>query len=266
MKRRIVVALVALVLFALPALAIFGVGDIVYDPILYANAVVTLGEIVKSYEELAAQLDLQLRMAKTVPVDMYQRYRTLGTAWFGLQLPYDRFGNLSGWLQAVNSGGAALGGYNSASVLLQSYGSQISRMAQDEQAKAASQYASAELADGINVHSMETIGMLRGNSSTVERSIQSLENDSLSLDPDMNTEIAVLNKLNAASIASLRSARDTNRALLSVLEQQVVESKRLRDAQVSEINSQIQRLEFGDQAKSERTSTITQSLQSFRWR
>ena len=82
----------------------------------------------------------------------------------------------------------------------------------------------------------------------------------------MNTEIAVLNKINAALMASLRGTRDTNRVLVSALEQQVVESKRKRDAEVSEINAAIARLELGPAAKAEHTATITPSLQSFRWR
>lgn len=266
MKRRLAALLLVLLLLVSPALAIFGVGDIVFDPISYANALVMLAELIKNYEQVKAQLDLQTWLSKTVPVDMSLRYRTLGTAWYPLQLPYDRFGNLGGWLDAVNQGGRALAGYGDASLELRPYGPSFARLAPDEQLKTASQYASEELADGANVHSMETIGMLRGNAAAVEQSIQSLEDDSLSLDPAMNTEIAVLNKINAASIASLRSTRDTNRALLSVIEQQVVDSKRRRDADVSEINVQIMRLERGTEAKAAHTSTIGNTLQTFRWK
>lgn len=266
MKRRLITVLLALLLIACPALAIFGIGDIVYDPISYANAVVMLGELVKSYEQLKAQLELQIAMAKTVPVDMVQRYRTMGATWYGLQLPYDRFGNLSGWLQAVNQGGSASAAYSKASVELRAYGTKFTNLAADEQAKTQSQYSSVELVDASNVHGMETIGMLRANASTVDRSIQALETDSLSSDPTMNTQIAVLNKINAASIANLRSTRDANRALLSVLEQQVIESKQKRDAQVSEVNTQILRLEKGDEAKAEHTKTLGESIRNFRWR
>lgn len=253
-------------LLGFPAFAIFGVGDIVHDPISYANALVMLAELVKSYEQVKAQLELQIWMSKTVPVDMSGRYRTIGSPWYGLQLPYDRFGNLQGWIQVVNQGGSAISGYGTASVELRPYGPKFAGLAPEEQQKAASHYASTELADGTNIHSMETVGMLRGNAAAVDRSIQALEDDSLSLDPAMNTEIAVLNKINAASIASLRSTRDTNRALLSVVEQQLAESKRRRDAHASEINAQIMRLEKGAEAKAEYSATISDSLRNFRWR
>lgn len=266
MKTRIIAALLALLLLAFPLSAIFGAGDIVHDPINYANALLMLAELIQSYEQLKAQLEFQIWMSQRVPVNMGARYRTIGVPWYGLQVPYDRFGNLGAWLQVVNAGGGATGGYGGASIELRTYGSSFSKLAFDEQAKVASNYASTELADGTNIHSMETVGMLRANAPVVDRSIESLTNDSLSLDPAMNTEIAVLNKINAASVASLRMTRDTNRALLSVVEQQMVESKRRRDAHAAEINAQITRLELGDEAKREHTATITNSLRNFRWR
>src|SRR5262249_3090681 len=142
----------------------------------------------------------------------------------------------------------------------------FSQLSPEEQQKVSSLYATAELADASNGHGLETVGMLRGNAPAVDQAIRGLEADSLSLDPAMNTEIAVLNKINAASIASLRSTRDTNRLLLSTLEEQVVESKRRRDAEASNFNAAIARLQNGAQAKAENVSGITESLQAFRWR
>jgi hypothetical protein len=82
----------------------------------------------------------------------------------------------------------------------------------------------------------------------------------------MNSEVAVLNKINAATVANIRTGRDTNRVLLSTLEQQLADSKRRRDAEVSEINAQIARLEQGAAAKAQYTSTVTETLRGFRWR
>jgi len=272
MKRKVVAALLAVVVLAVPAFAgLFGIdfgggGDIVFDPSVFGQAVLVVSELVKSYEELKALYELELANLRIVPVNMASRYRTFGASWYGLRLPFDRFGNLSSWIQVVNSGGSGLGAYDAASITLQAYGSLYSQLSPEEQRRVASAYATAELADGSNSHSMETVGMLRGNASAVDQSIRNLEIDSLSLDPAMNTEIAVLNKINAASMASLRSSRDTNRVLLSTLEQLVVESKRKRDAEVSGIDDAIARLQFGAQAKAENTATLGESLQSFRWR
>ena len=86
---------------------------------------------------------------------------------------------------------------------------------------------------------METIGTLRRNAAQVETVIKGLEDDSLSLDPSMNTEIAVLNKINAASIIALRNAQDSNKVLVALAEQQVIEAKRQRDAEARAINNHI---------------------------
>jgi hypothetical protein len=96
-----------------------------------------------------------------------------------------------------------------------------------------------ELTDGANLSAIETLGRLRGNATSVEAAIQDLENDSLSSDPAMNTEIAVLNKINAASVISLRSTQDSNKLLAALAEEQLVESKRTRDAEANAINTHI---------------------------
>jgi hypothetical protein len=266
MKKRIVLSLLAVTLLAAPLQAVLGVGDIVFDPTSYANAILMMGQLVKSYEQLQAQFNLQSFLATVVPVNMTARYQAPSAPWQNLQLPYDRLGNLGSWSQQVNQGGNAAAAYQSASVPLASYGSGFSQLAADEQRKASSQYASIELADGTNINSMETIGQLRANARATDQALAGLESDSLSSDPSMNSQIAVLNKINAATVAQIRTSRDTNRLLLSTLEQQVADSKRRRDAEVSEMNAQIERLERGAAVKAQYTSTVTETLQGFRWR
>jgi hypothetical protein len=266
MKKRIAVALLVVILLAPPLHAVLGVGDIVFDPTSYANALLMMGELVKNYEQLTAQFNLQSFLATSVPVNMASSYQTPSAAWQNLQLPSDRFGNLSAWTQQVNQGGQAGSAYNSASIELQSYGNGFPQLTQEEQRKAASQYASIELSDGANIGSMQTIGQLRANARASDQALARLESDSLSSDPAMNSEIAVLNKINAAAVANMRNARDTNSVLIGTLEQQVVDSKRRRDAEASEINTQIARLAQGAAAKAQFTSTVTQTLSAFRWR
>jgi type IV secretion system protein TrbJ len=266
MKNRIAVTLLLVMLLGGPLYAVLGIGDVVFDPTSYANAVLMMGELVKSYEQLRSAFNLQTFLATTVPVNMVARYQTPTTTWQNLQVPSDAFGNLGPWTQQVNQGGQAQVAYNSASVGLRTYGSGLAQLSPDERVKVASQYASVELTDGTNINSMETIGQLRANARTTDQALAGLESDSLSSDPAMNSEIAVLNKINAATVAHIRAARDTNLLLLGTLEQQLAESKRRRDADVTEINTQIVRLEQGAAAKAQYTSTVTQSLRSFRWR
>lgn len=265
-KKILTVFLVLAFVFASGLSGFLGVGDIVHDPISYANALLMLVELIRNYEQLKLQYELQVWHSTTLPPELMINYQTPGAGWYRLETPSDQFSRLAEWLGAVNGYGSARGGYAAASVPLQSYGSQIPRMSSEERERVGSHYASIELADGTNIHSMETVGELRANAEVVDRSLAALEADALSADPLLNTEIGVLNKINAASVANLRLGRDTNRLLLSNLEQQVAESKKRRDAEVSEMNTAIRRLQNGPELRSRHSSTITQSLQGFRWR
>jgi type IV secretion system protein TrbJ len=266
MKKRIVVTTVALLLLSLPLYAVFGVGDVVFDPTAYANAELMMAQLVKSFEQAQAQFSLQSFLSQVVPVEMISRYRTPAAGVQPLSVPSDRFGNLGSWVQHLNQGGSAGSAYDSATIRLKTYGSEIGQWPNEEQQKLAIQYASLEFADGTNVGTMEAIGQLRANANAADQAIAALEADSLSSDPAMNTEIGVLNKINAATIAQIRSSRDASRLLLQTLEQQLADSKRRRDAEVGEINAQIGRMTQGAAVKAQYTSTITDTLHSYRWR
>jgi type IV secretion system protein TrbJ len=265
MKKRIAVTTVAILLLAVPLHAVFGIGDVVFDPTSYANAVLMMGQLVKSYEQFQTQLNLQSFLSQVVPVDMGSRYRTPAASMQPLSVPYDRFGNLGAWVQQLNQGGSAGSAYNSATIPLQAYGPDMAQWPSDEQQKLASQYASLEFADSANIDTMGAIGQLRANASAADQAIAALEADSLSSDPSMNTEIGVLNKISAATIAQIRTSRDANQLLLQTVEQQLADSKRRRDADAAEMNAQIGRMEQGAAVKAQYTSTITDTLHSFRW-
>src|SRR5438270_9929345 len=117
-------------------------GQIVHDPISYANALIILAEIIRNYEQLKAQYELQVWNSTQLPIDMSGVYRVPSAAWYELQLPSDRFGRLSGWLQAVNAAGSAWDGYSAASVTLREFGANFSKVSAEEQEAVASRYAS----------------------------------------------------------------------------------------------------------------------------
>jgi len=63
----------------------------------------------------------------------------------------------------------------------------------------------------------------------LEQQINNLEQDSLSDDPALNSEVQVLNKISAANILTLRSIQDSNKLLASLLEQQTIAAKQQRE-------------------------------------
>jgi len=248
MKKRLVrataIAIVAMLVSSGRALAFLGIGDVVFDPTNYAEAVKQLiqmeqqyAQLVQNYRMLRSQYEHLVWMAKRVPVNMAARYRVASAPWQSFEAG-EASGATSAWIAAVNNGLAVPAGYLEATERLVAGVSAVSNLPVEQRAHWKAGYGTVELTDGANVHALETVGRLRANASAVEAAIQHLEDDSLSSDPDMNTQIAVLNKINAAHLVSVRATRDTNELLVALAEQQVLQAKRVRDAEARGFNQQ----------------------------
>lgn len=260
----------AAVSLTVPASAFLGFGDIVFDPSNYAQAVEQLLELQRQYQQMVAtyqmvrsQYDHMVQMSRRVPVDMSIRYRARGTPWQRSQSS-DTYGTNSAWTSAINSGVDVVGGYSRAVERLLDYGGSWSRVPTRHSGGVKTSFGTIELTDGSNRHSIETIGRLRASAAQVEAAIQALEDDSLSSRPDMNTEIAVLNKINAANVISLRSAQDTNKLLVALAESQVVGAKRTRDAEARALNAHIRFVNEGRTAIETQGSGSSDAMR--RWR
>lgn len=271
MKRKILILVLVMGLCVGSASAQFGFG-IVYDPTNYGNALLRyyqleqhLVQLKNSYAQLVAQYNLALQMAKNIQ-NMPTRYRAQFSEWRNT-LAQDTYGNTGTWNNGINSGqtGAASSGYQQATTHLLPYNqAQLSGMNADELSRVQSQYATVELADGANTTAMATIGSIRGNAQDIQTQIGNLEQDSLSNDPNLNTEVAVLNKINAAGVLTIRTLQDSNKLLASLLEEQTILAKQQREVTTNTINADIQRQAGLSANMAQVTGTITNSLQNFR--
>jgi len=247
MKKRIVV--VTLVCFCLLsgatlARAQFGFGLTVFDPSVFAEAVSEVSNLVQQYNQMVLtyqmitnQYNQMLWMAKTLPANL-ANFRAIQTPWF-LSSATNTYGTTGGWISAINSGLNVLGGYQSATDPLPVYGGALGNIPADQLSRLERHYGTIELADGANQDGIETIGTLRLNAPEVEAAIENLEDVSLDSDPEFNTEIGVLNKINAADVIALRNSQDTNKLLTALAEQQFIESKRQRDAEADAVNNHV---------------------------
>ena len=271
MKRKLLVFVLVMGLAVGTASAQFGSG-IVYDPTNYHNALLRyfqlqqhLIQLQKSYAQLVTQYNFNLRMAQYVQ-NMPTRYRAQFSTWRNALAP-NTYGNTGTWITGVNSGQLPLvnSGYQRATTQLLQYDrNHLSEMNADELSRVQSQYASVELADGANMNAMATVGSIRGNAQSVQAQIANLEQDSFSADPNLNTEVSVLNKINAASVLTLRTVQDSNKLLASLLEQQTILAKQQREATTNAINADISRRANLSGNILQVTSTLTDSLQNFR--
>lgn len=246
MKKRIIIAAlcISLLFGATVARAQFGFGITVFDPSVYAEAITEVSKLVQQYNQLVQtyqmitnQYNQMLWMAKMLPENL-TNFRAIQTPWF-LSSATNTYGTTAGWIAAINTGTNIPAGYWSATDQLLPYGAALSNVPADQLTALQKHYATVELADGANQDGIETIGTLRNNASQVEAAIQSLEDASLASDPDYNTEIAVLNKINAASVIALRNGQDTNKLLTALAEQQFIDSKRRRDSEAQAVNHHV---------------------------
>jgi hypothetical protein len=269
MKHRTVRFLVIVLLVGgliSPVFAILGIGDIVFDPTNYGQLVLQLAKLELQYEQLVQsngilrnQYQQMLWMAKQVPVNMVARYGVILTPW-QMSSASNMYGTTGGWITGINTGLGASVGYSAATRTLGVYGAALGNIPGDQLDHVKTDYATVELTDGANLTGMDTVGRIRSNAPAVEAAIQNLEDDSLSSDPDMNTEIAVLNKINAAHMITVRNTQDTNQLLASLAEQQIIEAKRQRDAEAQAINNHILFMTNGQAVMASQASGASEAM------
>ena len=274
MKRVLIIGCfvvgLSFAILARPALAFLGIGDIVFDPSVYAQTVQQLVQLEQQYQQLVqtyitirSQYAQMIWMATRVPVDMASRYRAVRTPWRGSSAT-NTYGTTAGWVTAINSGAGEAAGYADATLPLAVYGPALAHVPADQLQRVKTQYATVELTDGANLAAIKMIGRLRANARAVETAIQGLEEDSLSSAPTMNTEMAVLNKINAAQLIALRSAQDANKLLVALTEEQITDAKRTRDAEALSINNHIRFLREGKAVMAAQAAGTSDAMRAWR--
>jgi hypothetical protein len=272
-KKGAVVFAVALLLL-IPAVsdAQFGVAGVVYDPTNYANAVLRYKQLLaqllqlrQTYQQVLNQYNLALQMSKSVE-NMPARYRATFSQWRSFTAT-NLYGNTAGWVGAVNGGGpqSVPLAYQQATVPLLAYRqSDLESINPADARNIRSAYASLQLADGANVSAMTTVGNVRANSQSIQQQVANLEQDSFSNDASLNSEVAVLNKINASNILTLRTLQDANNLRVAALEQQVLQAKQQRDLDAANLNYAIQLRQQVSKNLASFNSNLSQTLGAYR--
>jgi len=209
---------------------------VVYDPTNYAEAVAEFEQLVQQYQFLLAQ-------ARRLPIDMAARYRGYSTDW----TQHDAGGLIYAQplVSALNQGDAVGAGYRAVTDPLDAPGDIAARMSPDLQRRLANTYATLELADSTNRLAIDQTGLGRVQGPLMLQAIQHIADDSATGADDFQSETALLEKMGAAAAIQLRESQQTNQFLLSTLEQQLVESKRTRDAEARLMNATIYQWRYG---------------------
>jgi hypothetical protein len=243
MKRRLVAVVAAIALCSAPLLGIFGFGDIVYDPWNEVHLLAQLSQLSAQYEQLVQTYKMITSQYEQMKWNARYfvsptRWRAARTPWRMAQAPSDAYGLTGGYIGAINSGANVLGRYARVGRRLDGWAS-FNELPGAQADHARAQFATVEMADSAATGTMDIVGRIRANAPAVETSIAALEVDSLSDDPALNTEVAVLNKMNAALIVALRNQQDTNKLLVGLAEHRIVDTKRARDAEAAAIENDV---------------------------
>jgi hypothetical protein len=268
MTRRLILVLVLALGIAVPVSAqFFGV---VYDPTNYANAVLRYGQLqqqlaqlITTYQQIRTQYQLLLQQSQLLPVNMAARYRSLASPWLPFVAP-TAYGTTTPWILAVNAGPGAAAAYARATQPLLPYAGAINRLSAEEAARVRTRYDRLQLADGSVTHGLEALGYLRGHQASMEATVRNLEDDTYANDAGRNTQVAVLNKINATAVTSARLAKDANNVLVSLLEQQLLDATDRREAAAQGINAHIAFLNEAAPLLARTTAQTTAALTTFR--
>ena len=271
MKKTLLIAVLVFASTVTPAPAQIPV-TVVYDPTNFHNAVLRYAQLVAqinqlraTYQQVLNHYNLAVQMSHNIP-NMANRYAASWAPW-RYASAQDAYGNAGSWLDGANSGnvGTVLNGYQRATNTLLTYApALLSGMPLSEQQRVQSDSATIELVDGAAQNALATIGAIRSNATSAIRTIGNLQNDSLSGNPNLNTEVGVLNKVNATNVLSLQNAQDTNKLLVAILEQQTILSKQLRDAATNITNADINRRQNLTGLNQQITAGVGQTLNSYR--
>lgn len=271
--KKNVAAVVLAALFLVPVVseAQFGSG-IVYDPTNYHNALLRyyqlqqhLVQLQKTVATVTSQLNLALQMAQYIR-NMPARYQSEFSQWRAFTSG-DLYGNTTRWVAAVNGAGpqTVSPAYEQAIVPFLAYDQlALNAINPADALQLRSSAASLELMDGANISALTTVGNIRADAQTTQQQIANLEQDSFSDDAGLNTEVSVLNKINASNMLTLQTLQDANNLRVAELEQQVLQTKQQRDDEAANLNFATTIQQQATQNLAPFNSNLTESLSNYR--
>lgn len=219
----------------------------VFDASNFAEAVQEFGQLEQMYttavetrDQIVSAYNLAYQMSQ-MPPDMAMRYGSQFSSWTDLAAP-DVYGNIGAWINALNLGGQtqALAAYTNSVLQAQPYpASALAAQDANTQSVIQNQVGTSELAQGTTTSTLSTLGTIRSNSETLAQKLANLEADTYSTDPSQQSEMAVLGKINTATLLQIHSQQDTNQILAASVQQQLVAQKQQIDAQNRTINEAI---------------------------
>lgn len=238
--KRPLTLIVLLAILAPAVFAIFGAGDIVYDPVIWLL-------LWEQYMTLASDLE---------------RYQAIWTPWIRWKNVSDLFGLNAPWVRSRHGSQEYDDAYKRTTEPLEpSFNPHPSSSTVDvEQLKR--QYASIELRDAANRTGAQASGAIWEHSKKTEERIAAFEQTVLSSSSN-RTLIAEIMRLNAGQLFVIHGQQDANQLLVQLVDQLVLDSRSRRDAEARFVNERIYYLEQAPAVREQLSNGISETLSAF---
>ena len=234
-----------------PAAALFGIGDVVFDPTSYA----TLGKILSSdastytkiteevtqlgkiYAQGQAMYNQAMAMAKRIESIKRLKWNTVETAFVSDETA-NRYGETANWPITVNgSSPFAKLAWKTGTLFLNSNTDSFLRTELLGNSGLLANLASIEEQDGSASKCLATIAEYRTAANQNLDAITALQDEDDDDDDDDNSEIAQLNLVNGAQTASLHEQRSQGALQACLAEQNIISNSWQRNAAAESMNA-----------------------------
>jgi hypothetical protein len=227
-KRKWLIGGAALLLTATPSFALFGVGDIVFDPTSYASLVSQLTTLQTQYKMLKNNV---------THFSWKQQWQTTLTALKNANVA-NMFGETAGINVALNtnSPSASVTGWKAATVSVNS-GTSAYLAGQPLGNQRISQLAMVEMSDAISPDCLTAIGQYRSARSQNATANNALASQQVDASDGTNTEVEQLNLLNAAEAQKMSEMQSQGTLQTCLASQMTVANMQQRNAAAQDLNT-----------------------------
>jgi hypothetical protein len=227
-RRKWLIGGAAVLLTATPCFALFGIGDIVFDPTSYAQLVSQLTTLESQYKMLQNNI---------THFSWKQQWQTTLTALKNANVA-NMFGETAGVNIALNtnSPSASLTGWKAATVSVNT-GASTYLAGQSLGNDRMSQLAMVEMSDAISPDCMTAVGQYRAARSQNASANSTLASQQVDGTDSTNTEVEQLNLLNAAEAQKMSEMQAQGTIQTCLASQMTVANMQQRNAAAQDLNT-----------------------------
>jgi type IV secretion system protein TrbJ len=234
-KRKWVAAGALVLCTATPSFALFGLGDIVFDPTSYGSLASQLSELTKLYTTANNQYNSFKN--NVVNFSIKTQWQTALNSMKNVQVR-NSYGETNGMTTALdqNSTTAATTAWTNSGVALSSNTDTYLASEAAGNSDKLTQLAIVETSDTVSPDCLNAVGSYRAARAASATATQSLQDNQLDGSTDTNSEVQQLNLVNASQAQQLNEQQAQGALHACIAQQMTVQNMQQRNAMVHDLN------------------------------